>query len=86
MVELILLTNPLALLTASCTEAVAPTGTAKVAPLVEARVKLSVVPVTMRLTAAVCDVPPLPLAVPVTVMAFEPNAMLGDVVMVRVTV
>ena len=81
-----LLTNPWLLLTASWTEAVAPTGTAKVAPLVEARVKLSVVAVTVRLTAAVCDVPPVPLAVPVTVMAFEPSAMLGRVVMVRVTV
>ena len=81
-----LLTNPLALLTASWTEAVAPTGTANVAPLVEARVKLSVVAVTVKLTAAVCDAPPAPLAVPVTVMAFEPNAMSGNVVMTRVTV
>ena len=86
MVELVLLTNPLALLTASCTEAVAPTGTAKVARVVEARVKHSVVAVTVRLTEAVCDAPPVPLAVPVTVMPFEPNTMFGRVVIVRVTV
>jgi len=57
-----------------------------VAPFVEERVKLSVVAVTVRFTEVVCDVPPAPLAVPVTVIASEPNAMLGAVVMSRVTV
>jgi hypothetical protein len=85
-VELVVLTNPLLLLTASWTDALPPTGTAKVAPFVDERVKLSVVAVTVRFTDAVCDVPPAPLGVPVTVTAFEPNAMLGAVVMSRVTV
>jgi len=80
------LTKPVVLLTASCTEAVPPTGTANVAPLVDARVKLSVVAVTIRLTLAVCDVPPVPLAVPVRVMEFAPSTMLGAVVTVSVTV
>ncbi len=81
-----LLTKPVVLFTASWTEAVPPTGTAKVTPFVDERVKLSVVVVTVRFTVALCDVPPAPLAVPVTVMVCEPNAMLAAVVMVRVTV
>ena len=74
--------------TATWTEAVPPTGTANVAPFVDERVKVWLVAVTVRLTCAVCDVPPVPLAVPVTVMACAPegSAILAAVVMVKVTV
>jgi len=82
----LLLTKPVVLLTASWTEAVPPTGTEKVTPFVDERVKLSVVAVTVRFTVALCDAPPVPLDVPVTVMVCEPSAMLGAVVMARVTV
>ena len=84
--ELVLLTKPVVLLTANWTEAVPPTGVAKVTPFVDASVKLSVVAVTVRLTFAVCDVPPVPLAVPLTVMVSKPDAMFAAVVTVKVTV
>lgn len=81
-----MLTKPVVLLTASWTAAVPPTGTAKVTPFVEESVKLSVVAVTVRFTVALCDVPPVPLAVPVTVMVCAPSAILAAVETVRVTV
>jgi hypothetical protein len=58
------------------------------APVVVLRVKLSVVWVTVRLTVAVCELPPTPLSVPVIVMVCAPEgiAMLGDVAMVTVMV
>lgn len=51
-------------------------------------VKDSLVAVTVRLTLAVCDRFPLPLGVPVTVMACAPvgSAMLATVVIVSCTV
>ena len=73
------------LLTAMLTEAAPPAFTGKVAPFVEAMVKLSWVAVTVRLTFAVCEVVPLPLGVPVTVMLCAPvgSAMFATVVMVN---
>ena len=81
---LLLLMNPVALLTVIATEAVPPTATGKVAPLVGARVNVSVVAVTVRLTVVETDAPP---PVPVTVMGCTPDgtAMLAGVVMVRLT-
>ena len=77
--------KPFVPLTAIVTEADPPTVTGKVTPFVAARLKLSVVAVTVRLTVVVTAAPP---PVPVTVIACAPegNAMLGAVVMVRVTV
>jgi hypothetical protein len=57
------------------------------APLVVVRVKVSLVAVTVRLTVAVCELPPTPLSVPVIVMVWGPDGpMLGVVAMVTVTV
>jgi hypothetical protein len=55
--------------------------------LVDERVKVSVVAVTVRFTCAVCDPPNVPLAVPETVIVCTPvgKAMLAAVVMVKVT-
>lgn len=65
-------TNPLALLTVSCTAAVAPTGTGNVTPLPEVSVKASLLGVTVRFTGVVIDAEPL---VPVTVMACAPDGI-----------
>jgi hypothetical protein len=82
--------NPFVLLTVSGTGAFPPTAdTMKVvAPVVVVRVKLSMVAVTVRLTVAVCELPPTPLSVPVMVMVCAPEgiAMLGRVEMVTVMV
>src|ERR1700688_148295 len=84
-VELTLLMKPVVLLTENWTAALPPTGTPKVAPFVVAGVKLSVVAVTVRLTGAECELPPVPLAVPVTVIESVPKAMFGAVLTVSVT-
>lgn len=67
------------------TAALPPTDTGKVAPFVEARVKLWLVAVTVRLTLAVLVAVPL---VPVTVTdcAAGGNAMLAAVAIVSITV
>ncbi len=75
--------NPVELFTVIGTWAVPPTATEKLLA-VEVRVKLSVVGVTVRLTLVVLVELPL---VPVTVMACAPEgrAILGNVVIVRMT-
>src|ERR1700692_2091279 len=84
-VELTLVRKPVVLLTENWTAALPPTGTPKVSPFVVASVKLSVVAVTVRLTGAECELPPVPLAVPVTVIESVPRAMFGAVLTVSVT-
>ena len=79
--------------TVTLTVAVPPTATEYVLAFgVRVKLWLHTVPaqfaVTVRLTFVVCDVPPVPLAVPVTVMVCTPVgiAILAAVVMVKVTV
>lgn len=86
--EAVLTTNPVVLVTPIETEAEPPAFTGNVLPLVAAMLNFSLVAVTVRLTLAVCDVLPLPLGVPVMVMACAPvgSAMLATVVMVTCTV
>jgi hypothetical protein len=79
--------KPVVLLTVIPTGTLEPTPTEKVVgPVVDERLKVSVVLVTVRLTVAVCDVPPAPLGVAVTVMVGVTGVvMLAAVVMVKVT-
>ena len=72
-------------LTVIGTEAVAPAATEKVAP-VEVMAKLWLVAVTGRLTGVVADPELVPLAVPLTVIANVPLAILAGVRIVSCTV
>ena len=76
--------KPVELLTVTLTVWLTPAATGPKVAAVVVSVKLSVVAVTVRLTVVVTAVLPL---VPVTVIACAPegSAMLGAVVMVRVT-
>jgi hypothetical protein len=67
------------------TEAVAPGGTEKVAP-VDAMVKVWLVVVTGRLTGVVADPELVPLAVPLTLITNVPVAILAGVKIVSCTV
>jgi hypothetical protein len=81
--------KPFVPVTVTSTVADPPTVTGKVTPLVEARVKVWFVAVTVRLGLgdALCAAPPVPLAVPLTVIVCAPegSAMFAVVLMVRVT-